>query len=116
MFAIQRTKRTLEDKSITTFTRERDVIGVEVEAGTTGYCGGDSGHGGRTYFRIESDCGLDFEVRPIGEYGMDGFEFLAGGDWELASIIEALKFIVQALEGCVDLPPFAPSLESEVND
>ena len=94
LVAIQRSKRIIDDIPITTFVRERNVVGVEVEAGTTGYCGGDGGHGGRTYFRIENNCGLDFDIRRIGEYGDAGFEFVATGDWELESIVDGLKFIV----------------------
>ena len=54
MFEIKENRRVLPDGTeITTYSR--DVISaniLEVEAGTTGYKGGDTGHGGRTYFRI----------------------------------------------------------------
>ena len=32
------------------------------EAGTTGHCGGDSGHGGRTFFRIFNEGSSDIRV------------------------------------------------------
>ena len=55
MYEIKEKSRILKDGTeLTTYTR--DVVSaniLEVEAGTTGYQGGDSGHGGRTYFRIE---------------------------------------------------------------
>ncbi len=55
MYEIKENSRILKDGTeLTTYTR--DVVSaniLEVEAGTTGYQGGDSGHGGRTYFRIE---------------------------------------------------------------
>ena len=54
MFEIKENRRILPDGTqITTYSR--DVVScniLEVEAGTTGYMGGDTGHGGRTYFRI----------------------------------------------------------------
>ena len=50
MFEIRENRRVLPDGTeITTYSR--DILSaniLEVEAGTTGYKGGDSGHGGRT--------------------------------------------------------------------
>ena len=64
MFEIKENDRILPDGTeITTYTR--DVIScnlLEVEAGTTGYMGGDTGHGGRSYFRIKDNGGTDMEV------------------------------------------------------
>ena len=55
MYEVKENSRILKDGTeITTYSR--DVVScniLEVEAGTTGYCGGDTGHGGRTYFRIQ---------------------------------------------------------------
>ena len=51
MYEIKENRRELFDGTeITTYTR--DVVSaniLQVEAGTTGYKGGDTGHGGRTY-------------------------------------------------------------------
>lgn len=50
MYEVKSKNRTLPD-SITIDTYMRDVVScniLEVEAGTTGYKGGDSGHGGIT--------------------------------------------------------------------
>ena len=88
-----------EGKEITTYTRE--IISanlLEVEAGTTGFMGGDSGHGGRTYFRITDLGDTDISVYPTGEKGEKGFQVLLGGDCELDTIIKALKFITKVLE------------------
>ena len=64
MYEIKEKRRKLPDgKEITTYTR--DVMSaniLEVEAGTTGFMGGDTGHGGRTYFRIENSGGTDIPV------------------------------------------------------
>lgn len=85
MYEIKENRLRLTDGTkISTYTR--DVVScniLEVEAGTTGYRGGDTGHGGRTYFRI-----LDAE----------GFEVMLGGDCELETMIRALKFITKVLE------------------
>lgn len=73
---------------------------LQVEAGSTGKCGGDSGHGCRTYFRIEDVASTDMTINKIADrFGfVSGFEVILGGDSELDSIIEALKFIVDTLE------------------
>ena len=67
---------------------------INVKAGTNGYCGGDTGHGSRTYFSIEDLGGTDMTVKT----SSTGFEVFLGGDCELATIIEALKFITKVLE------------------
>ena len=88
MFEIKENDRILPDGTeITTYTR--DVIScnlLEVEAGTTGYMGGDTGHGGRSYFRIKDNGGTDMEVNTSVD------------DCELETMIRALKFITKVLE------------------
>ena len=100
MYEVREKRRKLLDGAeITTYTR--DVVSANiltVEAGTTGYMGGDSGHGGRTYFRIEDQGSTDIQVLPIGRYGDEGFEVFLGGDCELETVIRALKFITKVLE------------------
>ena len=94
MYEIKENSRILKDGTeLTTYTI------LEVEAGTTGYQGGDSGHGGRTYFRIEDAASTDMEVRSyVNKYGCPGFEVVLGGDCELETTIRALKFITKVLE------------------
>ncbi len=100
MFEVEKNLVTLPDgKKIRTYSRE--IISanlLEVEAGTTGFMGGDTGHGGRTYFRITDLGSTDIAVYPAGEYGEEGFEVILGGDCELDTIIKALKFITRVLE------------------
>ena len=99
MFAITEGTRKVYGKEITTYTRE--VISanlLEVEAGTNGYQGGDTGHGSRTYIRIENMGSTDIRVNPLGRDGDEGFELFLGGDCELETTIRALKFITKALE------------------
>ncbi len=100
MFEIKENQRVLPDGTeITTYSR--DIVSaniLEVEAGTTGYKGGDSGHGGRTYFRIADAASTDIQVHPLGRYADEGFEVFLGGDCELETMIRALKFIIKVLE------------------
>ena len=102
MYAIEENRRRLKDGTeITTFSR--DVVScniLEVEAGTTGYMGGDSGHGGRTYFSIKDAACPDMDVRVMHDRfgGCTGFEVFLGGDCELDTMISALKFITKVLE------------------
>lgn len=105
MYEIRERFRTIPDGTeITTYTRAVISANIlEVEAGTTGLMGGDSGHGGRTYFRVEDIASTDMEIRSYGsKFNGSGFEVILGGDTELDTIIEALKFIVQALEDAYD--------------
>ena len=100
MYEIKEKHRKLPDGTeITTYTR--DVLSaneLQVEAGTTGYMGGDSGHGGRTYFRIQDFSSTNIHVRPLGRLADEGFEVFLGGDRALGTMIRALKFIAKVLE------------------
>lgn len=102
MYEIRENRRKLKDGTdITTYTR--DVVScnlLEVEAGTTGYMGGDSGHGGRTYFRIKDEGGTDMDIHVIRDrFGTAiELEVTLGGDCELETMIRALKFITKVLE------------------
>ena len=101
MYEIKEKRRMLPDGTeITTYTR--DVVSaniLEVEAGTTGYMGGDTGHGGRTYFRIQDEGSTDMKINTyVDRYGCRGFEDFLGGDCELETTIRALKFITKVLE------------------
>lgn len=101
MYEIKENKRTLFDgKTVTTYTRDVYNCNVlEAEARTTGYQGGDSGHGGRTYFRIEDQAATNIRVRLLSDnIGTTGFEVVLGGDSELETMICALKFITKVLE------------------
>ena len=99
--ALVQARKLIEDGTeITTYSR--DVVScniLEVEAGTTGYCGGDPGHGGRTYFRIQDAACTDMEIHSYTtRCGSNGFEVCLGGDCELETMIRALKFITKVLE------------------
>lgn len=99
MFAITEGTRRIDGIDVPTYKREIVSANIlEVEAGTNGYQGGDTGHGSRTYFRIENQGGTDIQVHPLGRYSDEGFEVSLGGDCELETIIMALKFITKVLE------------------
>ena len=86
-------------KSITTYITEIPNCNIlEVEAGTNCPRGGDTGHGGRTYFRIQDLASTDIHANVIKNMGNGGIEVSLGGDAELYTIIAALKFIVNTLE------------------
>lgn len=100
MYEIKKKTRTVCGKPVTTW--EREVIGANtmgVEAGTNGYKGGDFGHGSRTYIRICCDGG-DIEVNVLKDRTgyTEGVEIILGGDSELSTMIDSLKFAVKALE------------------
>lgn len=67
IYEIKQNRRRLKDGTeITTYTR--DVVScniLEVEAGTTGFMGGDTGHGGRTYFAIRDEGCTDMDIRVM---------------------------------------------------
>ncbi len=68
-----------------------------VEAGTTGHMGGDSGHGGRTFFKIADITSTDMrcvvcegpEVHRFDH--ANSIEIILGGDSELDTFCEALR-------------------------
>lgn len=101
MFEVRENRRKLYDGTeITTYTREVVSANIlEVEAGTTGYKGGDGGHGGRTFFRIKDLGSTSIQVTPLRDrFGSTGFEVTLAGDCELETTIRALKFITKVLE------------------
>ncbi|MBI4129772.1 hypothetical protein HY468_00495 [Candidatus Roizmanbacteria bacterium] len=72
-----------------------DANTLQVQAGTTGERGGDTGHGGRTFFSLKDLGGTDISI-TTGEDGTS-LEVSLGGDAELRTITSALQFILDAL-------------------
>lgn len=99
---------TIDGKEFETLKCEFDSCNIlEVEVGTTGYMGGDTGHGGRTYLRIKDLASTDLRCRVISEGRMNRFdkaaevsqiEVILGGDTEMETFIEALDFAVKTLK------------------
>ena len=75
---------------------------LEVTAATNGYCGGDTGHGGRTVVSFRDLGGTDIQIREIPKgISNGGVEIILGGDSELCTIRDACEFIVNALDKLV---------------
>lgn len=82
---------------------------LQVEAGTNGPKGGDSGSGGRTFVRLAEAGGTVWNVTVIDEHGNEEtFEspseiaITLGGDSELDTMIRALEFALAALRGTAE--------------
>ena len=71
---------------------------IAVEAGTNGYHGGDTGHGSRTYIRIEDKGATDIDVKVTENNDGKAIEFVLGGDSELSTIIKTLDFVTKILK------------------
>lgn len=74
-----------------------NILGVSVE--TTGYCGGDGGHGGRHVLRLEDLSSTSMEMVETGAYGAGHtIELVFCGDSELKTLIDGLRWAADALE------------------
>lgn len=71
-----------------------DANSLYVEVGTTGFQGGDTGHGGRTFFLLHNAASTDIEADAIFP---DKVAISLGGDSELRTFIEALEFAADTL-------------------
>lgn len=94
-----RKTRSFWDRKIRTEVIEIPSANVlSVEVGTNGECGGDYGHGSRTYIRIENLTSTCIQCKPLGKDGCDGVVIRLGGDTELYTMIKALKFAYKTLK------------------
>ncbi len=93
-------KRVVNGVEVKTFLKEFiDCSILEVEAGTTGFAGGDTGNGGRTYFRLHDVSSTDMSCSVHGDvYGHQRtIEVMFGGDAEMKNFIDALEFAADVL-------------------
>jgi len=65
----------------------------EVEFFSTGYCGGDAGHGGETGIRIS--CGTDININRVSD---NEVIISTGGDWETEGFMIAMMEIADKLK------------------
>ena len=75
---------------------ERVVVSanmLRVRVGTTGPCGGDSGHGCRTVLELADASGTDIEAQLV----EGGVRISLGGDCELYTLIESLEWAAETL-------------------
>lgn len=101
LYEIKKGEQVVNGIEVETWIREVTSANIfEVEVGTTGYQGGDSGHGGRTYLRIQDLGGTDIDVNVLQDRfrGSEGIVLTLGGDTELATFIEVLEFAVKVLK------------------
>ena len=91
--------RAIDRSKVTTWSREIVNCNIlEVEAGTNGYQGGDSGHGSRTYLRLKDLGSTDIRCNvEADQFGCDSIEIILGGDAELAGDIVVVTSAVSML-------------------
>ena len=72
---------------------------LKVTVGTNCPNGGDSGHGGRTLFRLTNEGSTDISVRVEGGelQSVDSVEIVLRGDTECETFIQALEYAVSVL-------------------
>ena len=75
---------------------------LEVKCGTNTPCGGDTGHGGKTIFRLIDHGGtdwclkiLDHQRKIIDVNGPESITIEFGGDCEADTFIEALEYAIK---------------------
>ena len=101
MYAIDRSEHSINNKTVNTFLRiaaDGDTV-LEVEAGTTGFSGGDHrDSGSRTYLALLCRRG-DFFFGPIkdDEDRTVGIRIASCGDDSLAAMLKAIEFIHHAI-------------------
>lgn len=96
MHEIKSSSRTVHGQEVQTWIAEfLNANVLQVEVGTTGYCGGDYGHGGRTFFKIKDEGGTALYVN--GEEAGE-VEIVLGGDAELTTFIQSLEFALEVLK------------------
>lgn len=87
---------------VTVYTYKKTIQhfnSLEVEVGTTGLCGGDGGHGGRTYFALKDLGSTSISGRTrVDQYGCTNIEITLAGDSELRTLVEALEYAVSTLK------------------
>jgi len=100
MFEIREGIKCINGMEVDTF--ERDVTEgnslLNVEVGTTGYCGGGRESGGRTFLRLTNICG-DFYARVYKNEDRKpcAVDIIFCGDDGLTGMIRALDFAREAL-------------------
>ena len=83
-----------------------DACLLSVEVGTNGFHDGDSGHGSRTCIRFQDHGSTDLRcsTNQHDQDHCDSIEIVLGGDAELRSIKEALRWILMVLEIQSEMP------------
>lgn len=108
---IKRNIRRVDGEFIKTVKTELVNFNIlEVETGTNGYHGGDTGHGGRAFLRLSDASCTDMRCLISGEIAgysqtyeiyfshVDSVEIVVGGDAEIETLIGSLEFVVKNLK------------------
>ena len=105
MFEIREGVTCVNGELFQTFERDarEESACLEVEAGTTGFCGGGRESGSRAYVRISNES-TDFYARVTQDDHKrpNGVVLAVCGDNDLMALIRALEFAVQALRDQVN--------------
>jgi len=91
----------LEEKDIGFRLYEKEIFDacvIKVKAGTTGFKGGDAGHGGRTFIKIEDIGGADIHFKATQNEMEKSLIMTLYGDAELNVMIEGLEWITKKLK------------------
>lgn len=101
MYAIEEGLQKINGETVETFCREAvdGETALLVEAGTTGYKGGNRRNtGGRTYFSIICECGdYHFSLVKNNEDKVVGVDIACCGDDGLNTLMKALEFAHEAI-------------------
>lgn len=101
---------TEENNATRTFV---DMCILRATVSTTGYCGGDSGHGGRTEIILDDLGNTDIDA-TVTETPDKRIAIQLGGDAELRVIIQALRFSADALEALCRVSRDAVTFDSDL--
>ena len=100
MYEIREGATCVNGEVFTTFMRDakEESVCLEVEAGTTGFCGGGRESGSRAYVRITAE-NADFFARITDESQKlpRGAVIAVCGDNEIAALVKALEFAAEVL-------------------
>jgi len=89
MMKVEKSTIVVDGIGVPVYSKEFAAASIlEATVGTTGYKGGDSGHGGRTIFRLTNLASTDMRVKVED----DEVTICFGGDAELYTFIDALEF------------------------
>ena len=78
-----------------------DTCCMKFSAGTTGFKGGDSGHGSRTTICIQDIGGSDIRIKDktdMTNFSNGSVAIAVGGDAELRLLIDGLRWMADTLE------------------
>ena len=95
MHEIRKNYRLINYKEVETWVGEFCSANIiEIEIGTNGFKGGDTGYGSRTYFRLKDLANTDISIKCTD----DEVEIELGGDTELDTFIQSLEFALKVLK------------------